>query len=204
MVLQEDLSTATMTYVRSRKEQTLSEPLSQILADSRHTAVATQFHIMLGRSAPEFTLVNDQGQSVTWNTKKVDGPTVIVFYYGYKCIHCVAQLFALDEDIALFEELGVHVVAISDDPPEHTAAQFKKHGRFRFTVLSDPGNQVAEAFGVYQPPWNGGSEVRRHGTFLVGSDGCIFWVDIGKEPFLDSKSLLIHLARHEQELCAQR
>jgi peroxiredoxin Q/BCP len=195
-VLQEDLPTATMAYVRSRKEKPLSEPLSQLLADARHPAPPSQPHSLLGRSAPEIALANDIGQTHRWDTRSDQESTLVIFYYGYKCVHCVAQLFALNEDIALFEELGVRVVAISDDPPEHIAAQLKKHGRFDFPLLSDPGNRVAQAYGVYQPPSDGRPELRQHGTFLIGRDGRVFWVDVGQEPFLDTRSLLIQLARH--------
>jgi peroxiredoxin len=194
--LREDLPTATKAYVRSRKDAPLSEPLSKLLANKARVCPPSKSHPLLGKSAHPIALRNDRGDLVRFDPADGEGPTVLVFYYGYQCIHCVAQLFALNEDIALFEELGARVIAISDDSPEHTAAQFKKFGRFQFTVLSDPENRLAQQYGVYQPASEDQPERRQHGTFLIGPDGKVFWVDVGNEPFLDNQSLLIEMARH--------
>ena len=87
------------------------------------------------------------------------------------------------------------MVTISDDSPEHTAGQFKKHGRFRFPVLSDPGNTVAEAYGVYQPAGGDRPESRQHGIFVINRDGRVSWTNLGSKPYLDNRSLLIEIAR---------
>ena len=49
-------------------------------------------------------------------TPASDRPTIIVRYLGYTCSHCVAQLLYLNSYAEKLKELGVQVVAISNDP----------------------------------------------------------------------------------------
>jgi peroxiredoxin len=203
-ILPEDLAAGAIAVVRKEKEQPLSEPLTHILADSSFAPRPSQSHPLLGQAAPEFALQDCDGRTVRLAELRDRGPVVVIFYYGYYCPHCVSQLFGVNEDVSLFNELGVHIVALSCDPPEATAKQFKKYGRFHFDVLSDPGYKVAGAYGVYHSETPDKPESLVHGTFLVGRDGRIFWVNTGDEPFLDNKTLLRQLAeagglRQEQQ-----
>jgi peroxiredoxin Q/BCP len=189
-----DLAKGALAYVRKKEKQPLSEPLAQVLSDPTHRAVPTQPHPLLGRKAADFALLDHRRQEVRLTGRACAGPVVLVFYYGYHCPHCVAQLFSLNEDLRLFEELGARVLAVSADPPETTAARFQKYGPFDFSVLSDPGNRVAELYGAYRPARDGEDERLDHATFLIDADGVVFWAYRGAEPFLDSKSLLRELA----------
>ena len=115
---------------------------------------------------------------------------VVVFYLGYGCSHCVAQLIALDKDLHYFHELGAEIVAISSDESSHTAERFQEYGRFHFPVLADVDNSIAQAWDVYQPESPERSEFSKHGTFVVDRTGHLIWAVTGTEPFLDNKSLL--------------
>jgi len=190
-----DLATAANRYVREHKEGPLTEPLPQLLSDGDFVPQATEDHPLVGHSAPDFTLLDDRRVAVNLSALQEQGPVVIVFYYGYFCSHCVAQLFGLNEDLARFEELGAQVLAISADPPDLTAKRFAEFGRFGYTVVSDPGNKVAEMYQVFVPPSDGDEGVLKHATFLVGKDGRVFWAQTGNAPFLDNKTLLFELAR---------
>ena len=182
-----------VAYVRANKDAPLSEPLSEILAAARADE-PTQDHPLLGRAAPDFTLPDDFGRPHQLVDVRARGPVVVVFYYGYHCSHCVAQLFALNEDLRLFHELGAEVVALSADPPEETAERFREFGRFGFPVLADGGNRVAESFAVYTPPRGDEPERLRHGTFVVSAAGEVRWAYRGSQPFLDNKTLLREVA----------
>jgi peroxiredoxin len=182
-------------FVRREKGQPLSEPLRQLLADTAFTPQPTQEHPLLGRAVPDFGLGDDRGQTVSLGRLRREGPVVLVFYYGYSCSHCVAQLFGVDEDRRLFEELGARLVAVSADPPELTAEQCAANGHFGFPVLSDPDNRVAEAFGVYRRAAEGQPARLLHATFLIDTDGRLLWAYRGPQPFLDNKTLLKEVAR---------
>ena len=48
----------------------------------------------------------------------------------------MSQLFALQDDLSKFHELGAEVIAISADTPQETTVKFAKFGGFTFPVLS--------------------------------------------------------------------
>jgi peroxiredoxin len=196
-VLPENFAREAVAIVREEKERPLSEPLARILADPDFVPQLTQPHPLLGCDAVDFTLVDDEFNEVNLARLTRKGPVVLVFYYGYRCSHCVAQLFGLNEDIERFHELGAQVVAVSSDLPDLTADRFKEYGRFAFPVLSDPDHRVAEAYGVFQGEGpDGRPQQLAHATFLLGANGRIFWVNYGPKPFLDNKTLLVELARN--------
>ena len=187
-------------YLTAVKSQRLTEDLRTILADETFAVAETQFHPLLEQTAPAFTLKDHTGHERSSSEWTARGPVVLVFYYGYGCSHCVAQLFALDKDIALFRELGAEVVAISSDSPEHTAEKYKEYGEFHFPVLSDPDNHVAQTYGTFTPKTAEKPESLDHGTFVIDAGGQVIWASFGNEPFLDNKSLLHILARSQGHL----
>jgi peroxiredoxin len=192
-VIPENLARGAIAYVREENKQPLSEPLVRIFADTDYPAKPAQPHPLLDKRALDFTLFDDQHNEIRLDELWQRGPAVLVFYYGYHCSHCVAQLFSLDEDINLFNELGARVVAISADPPEMTAKRFAEYGRFHFTVLSDPDHRVGRMYGVYEPPSADQPERKAHATFLIDRNGRVFWVNYGPKPFVDNKTLLLKL-----------
>ncbi|MBS0206452.1 MAG: redoxin domain-containing protein [Planctomycetes bacterium] len=190
-------------YLRSEKSRPLVQPLHEILKDTAFKPQESQDLPLLGQPAPKFELSDDQGTIVSLQGTLKDAPVVLVFYYGYHCNHCVGQLFGLNEDLRRFVELGTQVVAISADPPELTAKRFAEYGRFDFPVLSDPDNKVAQAYGVFQPEADGKPEVKKHGTFVIDSDGTVLWCNVGNKPFLDNQTLLTVIARQHGLLESQ-
>ncbi len=181
-------------YLHKVGKTDLSEGLVSILSDRSLSPVPTMEHPLLNQPAPEFQLRNVDGQLQSLSEISGGGPVIVVFYYGYGCSHCVAQLFGLNDDLRHFEELGVQVVAISSDLPEHTAEKYKEYGKFNFPVLSDPDNAVARLYGTFTPKNGEQAEVQLHGTFLVTPEGQVVWANTGHQPFIDNKSLLLRLA----------
>lgn len=181
-------------YLAVAKPQDLSNTLAEILADPEFIPVDSEPHPLIGQTAPDFRLPNDIGEPVSLRELNARGPVVVVFYYGYSCSHCVAQLFGLQKDLSHLRELGAQVVAISSDSSEYTAECFAEYGRFDFPVLSDPVNAIAEQWGVYTPGSLDMEEDRLHGTFLIDRSGQVIFANRGYQPFLDNKSLLFWLA----------
>jgi len=181
-------------YLAVAKPQDLATPLKNILADTDFKAFPSEPHPLWGEFAPEFRLPNERRESIELQHLVQRGPVVLVFYYGYGCSHCVAQLFGLQKDLAHFRELGAEVIAVSADSPEHTSAKFSEYGRFDFPVVSDPDNRIAEQYGCFTRATPGQDEDRLHGTFLIDRSGRIIFANRGYQPFLDNKSLLFWLA----------
>jgi peroxiredoxin len=183
--------------------------LAKLLADDRRSAppdawrrelldprapsqVRTRSHPLLGRPAPDFTLQDHRGRPWNLYRRLAHGPIVLVFYLGYSCVACVHHLFELDADRKRFHRLGGEVAALSGDSPAFTRGQFEKFGGWGFPVLSDPGHAAARSYGMFRTE---GQEELLHGTFLIGPDGRVRWVQSGDAPFRNNKALLYELAR---------
>jgi peroxiredoxin len=197
-----DLADAAREYLRGRDVKPLSGSLERLLSASPVELVPTQEHPLLGRRAPDIELADHHQGSWRLSERLKQGPVVVVFYYGYHCNHCVGQLFALHDDIDKFRELQAEVIAISADPPELTRHRFNQYGEFAYPVLTDPGNRVAQAFGVHRPASGKTPEELQHGTFVIGRDGRVHWAQHGGEPFTGNVTLLHELARLEGRLPA--
>jgi peroxiredoxin len=81
-----------------------------------------------------------------------DRPAVVVLYRGAWCPYCNITLRTYQSE--LLPELtrrGVALVAISPQRPDGSLTMQEKND-LTFTVLSDPGNQVARAAGVLSAP----------------------------------------------------
>jgi thioredoxin-dependent peroxiredoxin len=183
-----DVAVDAKAFLAAARGQTTTKPTDNPLAQQVPSP-------LVGKTAPDFELIDTDGHRVSLHDLRHDGPVVVVFYYGYYCSHCVAQLFALEEDLPKFAKAGAHVVALSADPPETTAARFKQYGRFHFPVLSDRANKVAEQFGVYTRARGDHEEDLKHGTFVIDSSGRIVWGVAGDRPFVDNQYLLSLLAQ---------
>jgi peroxiredoxin Q/BCP len=177
-------------YLAAVESHRLTEELSVILADTSFSLTASQPIPLLNQPAPQFSIPDESNQAHTLNELNSDRPVVVVFYLGYGCSHCVAQLLALDKDLPRFRELGAEIVAISSDSPEHTAEKFGEFGRFNFPVLSDIDYDVSQKWGVYEAGEEDEPGFMSHGTFVVDRTGKVIWGTMGPEPFLDNKTLL--------------
>lgn len=190
-----NLAVDAQQYLLARKSVRLSDSLAELLRDGDFVPAVSKDHPLVGKEAPDFELADDIGKHHSLKESLNEGPVVVVFYYGYTCSHCVAQLFGINGDIKRFQEIGTTVLAVSADSPELTAKRFKEYGRFQFPVLSDPGNKVAQLYGIYKPPTQENDEQLDHATFVIMPDGKVVWSHFGPEPFVDNKTLLFAIAR---------
>lgn len=184
-------------YVNVAQEQKLTEALSVILADSSFKPVESGDAKLLNQAATDFELPDHTGSAKKLSDLGKDRPMVVVFYLGYGCSHCVAQLLALDKDLHYFKELDADIVAISSDTSEHTTERYKEYGEFHFPVLADVDYAVSQKWGVYEPETDLKPEFMNHGTFVVDRSGKVIWGEMGKEPFLDNKTLLHVIAKSQ-------
>ncbi len=191
-----DLAAEAQADLQSRHFQPLSGPLATLVDDPSYKPVATQMHKLLEKPAPDFHLQDCHGNDWSLAQELKKGPVVLVFYYGYQCNHCVSQLFGLAKDLDSFKEFGATIVALSPDPAEKTRERYVRYGAFPFAVLSDPDNRVATQFGTYTPGTEADSEGDLlHGTFLIEPSGNVIWANIGPEPFIENRTLLVQLHR---------
>jgi peroxiredoxin len=117
-------------------------------------------------------------------------PTIVIFYLGIGCIHCVEQLNAFTPKARDFAAAGIDVIAIGTDSSK-TLKGADADGKYEFTILSDKPLSAFRACGAFD-------EFERlplHATFLIDAAGRVRWQDIGAEPFTDPDFLLLEAKR---------
>ena len=123
-------------------------------------------------------------------------PTLVVFFLGFGCAHCVAQLKDLDPKAAAFRDAGIEVLSVGTDSYQEVLAAQQasiENGvdPLHFDVLCDPGGEVFKEWQV----WDALEDEALHGTFLVDGQGRILWRDISERPFEESEWLLAECRR---------
>ena len=77
---------------------------------------------------------------------------MVVLYRGAWCPYCNLTLRAYQEDLVpQLTPLEIPLLAISPQKPDGSLSTREKN-ELSFTVLSDPGNQIAAALGVLTAP----------------------------------------------------
>lgn len=147
------------------------------------------------RKAAGFKLPRGLGGSVDFANYK-GKPVLVVFFLGFGCAHCVAQLADLDPKADNFREAGIEVLTIGTDDLNQVraarqAADENGVDPLHFDVLCDPKGDVFKKWGV----WDEFSNEALHGTFLVDGKGRILWQDVSLRPFEESDWLLAESKR---------
>jgi len=115
-----------------------------------------------GARAPEFTLPDQDGRSVSLSTLLRDGALILYFYpadFTPGCTREACTIRDLHTDIA---QAGLAVAGVSPQSPE-SHRKFRDKYQLLYTLLSDPDKLVIRMYEVLGPL---GIGVRR-GTYLI-------------------------------------
>lgn len=122
----------------------------------------------VGDSAIDFTLPSTRGDVRLKELLKT-GAVLLVFHPKDNTLVCTRQLCNYRDNLSSFEDLGVQLVAINDDPLETHLAFAKKYA-FPFPLASDAQRRVCHRYGVLLDLFK-----LRRALVLVGEDGRIWW-----------------------------
>ena len=126
-----------------------------------------------GDSAPEFTLLDAEGNKVSLADFR--GRKVIVYFYPAAMTPgCTTQACDFRDSLDSLAAAGFAVVGISPDKPEKLA-KFRDRDSVTFPLLSDPSHETLEEYGVWGEKTMYGKTVTGviRSTFVVGEDGRI-------------------------------
>jgi peroxiredoxin len=98
-------------------------------------------------AAPDFTLTDSHGNTVSLANLLRTGPVVVAFYRGDWCPYCDLQLKAYQEVLPRIRAAGASLVAISPQTAKYCQITADKRN-LDFPLLSDTGNEVARRFGL--------------------------------------------------------
>lgn len=108
---------------------------------------AAQQALKAGDRTPDFILNDPDGKPVASHKLLERGPLVVSFYRGVWCPYCNLELQALQDALPEIAATGASVVAISPQVAVNGRKSVRQN-RLEFPILSDPGNDVAAAFGL--------------------------------------------------------
>lgn len=145
--------------------ETLTETLANAVKESANRIPAETREVMLnanddiiktgiegtalktGDTAPDFTLKNHKGETVSLSERLKQGPAVVIFYRGGWCPYCNMELYAYEQELETLKSLGASLIAITPETPDNSLTTVEKHG-LSYDVLSDTGFAASDAFGL--------------------------------------------------------
>ena len=126
--------------------------------------------LLIGDLAPDFSLTNQFGETVTLSHFRGVKPVVVVFYPLSFSGICTGELCEIRDNFAKFESTDVELLAISVDS-KFTQKAFADHEGYKFSVLADfwPHGQVAKDYGVFLEEHG----IANRATFVINKDGVL-------------------------------
>ena len=150
-----------------------------------------------GTPLPDGELLDVHGNPTSLADQRHGRPAVVVFYRGEWCPYCNLTLRAYQEQLApVVADRGVELIAISPEKPDASLTMTEKN-ELAFTVVSDPGNQIATKLGILTAPTEEVRAIQRtlgldlaernadrtYGipmptVLIVDAEGVIRWIDV--------------------------
>jgi peroxiredoxin Q/BCP len=103
--------------------------------------------IQVGDLAPDFTLPNQSGETVALSQFRGQKAVVLYFYPKDDTPGCTIESCTFRDSYTDFQSAGAEVIGISSDPP-NSHQQFAAKHSLPFTLVSDEGSKVRNAYGV--------------------------------------------------------
>ena len=137
--------------------------------------------LKIGDEAPDFSLLEAPGQSVTLSEELKNGPVVLVFYPADFTSGCTKELCTFRDMLTGFNDLGAQVLGISVDGIFSHGA-FKKQNDIQFPLLSDWEKKTIRNYGIVMPDLAGMKEVAKRSVFVVDTDGKVTYAWVSDNP----------------------
>jgi peroxiredoxin len=141
--MREDFENGRFPLVPTQAQLDVMRRATQSLIDSRQAENALE----AGDTAPQFTLRDSDGDMVSSRALLARGPLVATFYRGIWCPYCNYDLQALEDVRLAIEARGASLVAISPQT-QANSRKSQRDNKLGFPILSDPGAEVADRFGL--------------------------------------------------------
>ncbi|GGZ22421.1 peroxiredoxin [Streptomyces inusitatus] len=128
--------------------------------------------IEVGTKAPEFTLKDNHGRTVSLAEFRGEKNVVLLFYpFAFTGV-CTGELCELRDELPKFVNEDTQLLAVSNDSI-HTLRVFAEQEGLEYPLLSDfwPHGEVSRAYGVFDE--EKGCAVR--GTFVIDKEGVVRW-----------------------------
>jgi cytochrome c biogenesis protein CcmG/thiol:disulfide interchange protein DsbE len=152
---------------------------------ARGSAATNGAHI--GQAAPDFALADLDGNPVRLSDLR--GRAVIVNFWASWCGPCVEEFPMIRDAAQRHAAQDVAVVGIVYRDNSEAARRFMSRMGAAWPATMDPGEQVAQAFGIYGPPE----------TFFIDANGVVRGRQIGQLNPSDLERQLAQALAHPAE-----
>ncbi len=129
--------------------------------------------LQVGDSAPDFELLNQNGESIKLSDYR-GKPIVVYFYPKALTPGCTVQACGIRDSKNDLAAKGIKVFAVSPDLPNKLKKFEEKH-QLNFDLLSDPETETSKAYSVWQLKKFMGKEYMGvvRSTFFINEQGVI-------------------------------
>jgi mycoredoxin-dependent peroxiredoxin len=129
----------------------------------------------IGSVAPDFTLRDQNREEIQLSAFRGDRAVLLVFYPLAFTSTCTGELCTVRDDLAIYQNDHVQVLAISVDST-YSHKIFAEREGYEFPLLSDfwPHGAVAQLYGSF----NEEVGFANRGTFLVDKDGIVRFAEL--------------------------
>ena len=128
-------------------------------------------HLSVGDTAPDFTLVDQDGKSVSLSDFR--GKRVVVYFYPAAMTPgCTTEACDFRDSLSALTSAGLVVLGVSPDSPEKLKKFEEKEG-LTFELLSDPDKAMMDEWGAFGEKKNYGKVVQGviRSTVVVDAEG---------------------------------
>lgn len=128
----------------------------------------------IGKAAPAFNLVNQDGEKVALKDFKGKNNVVLYFYPKAMTPGCTVQASKLRDIKRKLANQETVVLGVSPDAPERLA-KFMAKEKLNFDLLADEDHSISMKYGAWGPKKFMGKEYEGilRSTFIIGKDGKI-------------------------------
>lgn len=126
----------------------------------------------IGNVAPAFSLLNQDGETVSLKDFRGNSKVVLYFYPKASTPGCTVQACGLRDSKKELAGVGAVAVGISPDPVKRLD-NFRVKQSLNFDLLSDEDHAIADKYGAWGPKKFMGKEYDGilRTTFIIGDDG---------------------------------
>jgi peroxiredoxin len=133
--------------------------------------------IVIGQSAPDFTLYNSEKEKITLSELK--GKKVLLLFFPLAFTStCTKELCSVRDNIGLYNNANATVFGISVDSPQ-TLAKYKEEQKLNFILLSDFNKEASRAYGsIYELFGLNMKGVSKRSAFLIDEEGIVKYAEV--------------------------
>lgn len=126
----------------------------------------------VGTKAPDFTLPNQDRESVSLSEQLKNGPVVLAFFPAAFSSVCQNEMCTFRDSMAELNKASAKVLGISTDTFFAQKA-WADQQRLNFPLLSDFNKDVIRKYGVVNPDMIGLKDISKRAVFVIDRSGVV-------------------------------